>query len=682
MVATRALAWCALCTATQAFVIPAKRSTAPARRASLRPQTIPPLRTTFLPAAPLDTSDEPTDDGFWRDSGTWVIVVCYFLQGALGLSRLALNFYLKDELHLSPGDLAGADGSRDGASYVALSGLVGAASFAAMAAVAKLDRRRSSPERVASGAVALSDVVVDSLVVEKARDEAEAASLQSVAWSSRPAVGSVAGLAGVGLYNACYKEAALSTVILWTTLVSSLLGLAPLALISHANRGWGLDDRVFAGDGVVQSVLGEVGFLPLLVLAAKICPPGIEGALFAALMSIFNAGGLGRRKSARSSRDKMGVTEGDFSNLAPLVVTCALSPAPSIGDVGESRARNCSAVASTFALGLLWPPARRHLSLSTWIMLRPTGPRARFPEPVALFYAAGMLEALDQLHGADFLHADVKPDNDACLRFGSPDDCQFSGKKPKACAALAAAGYGVTLIDYSLAVDLQAFNENQRFESASGSPAQVEQYCWPPRARAPPGAGRSTTTPSAPSSTSSRRRARALRAARGRSTARPSRRGRPAAGARELWADAIAALIDGDGAVDLGALAKRCRAAVDADLASNREAPHAARAAEALPAPARHAAAAGPRRRRRRSSRPACRRRRRPPRRRRWSSAVRAPPSFKREPPKKRKAPSPEPVVRERQNTDRPQRGRKLVSYKEPSSSKKLRNHGPSLKEM
>ena len=44
------------------------------------------------------------------------------------------------------------------------------------------------------------------------------------------AVGSVAGLAGVGLYNACYKEAALSTVILWTTLVSSLLGLAPLAL--------------------------------------------------------------------------------------------------------------------------------------------------------------------------------------------------------------------------------------------------------------------------------------------------------------------------------------------------------------------------------------------------------------------------------------------------------------------
>ena len=65
------------------------------------------------------------------------------------------------------------------------------------------------------------------------------------------AVGSVAGLAGVGLYNALYKEAALSSVILWTSVASAALGLAPLALISHANRDWGIDDRVFSlGDDV------------------------------------------------------------------------------------------------------------------------------------------------------------------------------------------------------------------------------------------------------------------------------------------------------------------------------------------------------------------------------------------------------------------------------------------------
>ena len=39
-----------------------------------------------------------------------LIVVVYFLQGALALSRLATNFYLKDELHLSPAELAALAG--------------------------------------------------------------------------------------------------------------------------------------------------------------------------------------------------------------------------------------------------------------------------------------------------------------------------------------------------------------------------------------------------------------------------------------------------------------------------------------------------------------------------------------------------------------------------------------------
>lgn len=421
--------------------------------------------------APLFTSSVPQQEeesepptGFWRDSGTWVIVVCYFLQGALGLSRLALNFYLKDELQLSPSDLAALTGLASAPwvvkplyglvsdsqpllgyrrkSYVALSGLAGCAAFGAMATVASgTAEALLAANVVASGAVALSDVVVDSLVVEKARDEAEAASLQSVAWSSRyvgaigasllsgealralgargcfaatavlplllcgaalgideapaerragawdegvavlgklkdallspailrPAVflflwqatpncgsaffyfstaavdsgglgfdpdflgkasaaGSVAGLAGVAAYNRFYKTSPLSTVILWSTVASALLGLAPLALVSHANRAWGLDDRLFSlGDDVVQSVLGEIGFLPLLVLAAKICPPGIEGALFAALMSIFNLGGIVSTEAGALLTDKFAITETDFSNLAPLVVTCAAS---------------------------------------------------------------------------------------------------------------------------------------------------------------------------------------------------------------------------------------------------------------------------------------------------------------------------------------------------------------------
>ena len=106
----------------------------------------------------------------------------------------------------------------------------------------------------------------------------------------------------------------------------AIIGLAPLALVSHANRAWGLDDRLFSlGDDVVQSALGEVGFLPLLVLAAKICPPGIEGALFAALMSIFNLGGIVSTEAGALLTDAFHVSETDFSNLSPLIVTCAAS---------------------------------------------------------------------------------------------------------------------------------------------------------------------------------------------------------------------------------------------------------------------------------------------------------------------------------------------------------------------
>jgi len=75
--------------------------------------------------------------------------------------------------------------------------------------------------------------------------------------------------------------------------------------------------------------------------------------------------------------------------------------------------------------------------------------------------------------------ADVKPDN-LCVHFGEPSDLGIR----RSAAAVAAAGYGVSLIDYSLAVDLRAFREpGQRFASGRGSPAQVEEYCWPPARR-------------------------------------------------------------------------------------------------------------------------------------------------------------------------------------------------------
>jgi serine/threonine protein kinase len=101
--------------------------------------------------------------------------------------------------------------------------------------------------------------------------------------------------------------------------------------------------------------------------------------------------------------------------------------------------------------------------------------KMRFTEPVALFYAIGVLEACQEMHLADFIHADIKPDN-LCVSYG---DLTRVGAGPSV-DAIAAAVYNVTLIDYSISVDLRSFDKDQRFLANEGSPCQVKEYSWPP----------------------------------------------------------------------------------------------------------------------------------------------------------------------------------------------------------
>ena len=94
--------------------------------------------------------------------------------------------------------------------------------------------------------------------------------------------------------------------------------------------GWrvlGIPDQWFTfGDDLVLTVLGQLAFMPLLVLAAALCPPGVEGTLFATLMSIFNGGGVVGSELGAGLTSLFGVSESDFANLGPLVLFCNLSP--------------------------------------------------------------------------------------------------------------------------------------------------------------------------------------------------------------------------------------------------------------------------------------------------------------------------------------------------------------------
>ena len=404
--------------------------------------------------------NEPTPELF-------AILTVYFVQGILGLSRLAVSFFLKDELGLSPAEVSALFGIvvlpwvikpvfgffSDGfpifgyrrRPYLILSGILGALAWVGMATVVHSSWAAVTAILLSSLSVAVSDVIVDSLVVERARAEsqAEAGSLQSICWgasafgglitayfsgfllehfttrtvfwitatfplivsgvawliSESPVektdenedgknnnfedvkqqvkllrqaitqkaiwlptaflfiwqatpgsesaffyfttnelhfqpeflgrvrlVTSIAALVGIWIFQRFLKSVPFRVIFAWSTVLSAILGLTTLLLVTHANRALGIDDHWFSlGDSLILTVMGQIAYMPVLVLAARICPPGVEATLFALLMSITNLAGLVSHETGAVLMHYLGVTENNFDKLWLLVTITNLS---------------------------------------------------------------------------------------------------------------------------------------------------------------------------------------------------------------------------------------------------------------------------------------------------------------------------------------------------------------------
>ncbi|MCO5590812.1 hypothetical protein L7F22_044787 [Adiantum nelumboides] len=145
-------------------------------------------------------------------------------------------------------------------------------------------------------------------------------------------VTSIASLAGVGLYNGFLKTVPLRKMFFWTTIIGCGLSLTQLLLVTGVNKQLGISNEWFAmGDTLILTVLGQVSFMPVLVLAARICPPGVEATLFATLMSISNGGGVSGGLLGAWLTQFLGVTSQNFDNLALLLIICnatSLLPLP------------------------------------------------------------------------------------------------------------------------------------------------------------------------------------------------------------------------------------------------------------------------------------------------------------------------------------------------------------------
>lgn len=153
------------------------------------------------------------------------ILTVYFVQGILGLARLAVSFFLKDDLHLSPAQVSLLMGIAalpwvtkpfigffsDGRpifgyrrrSYLVLSGLLGVLAWLSLATVVNDLIGAIIAILGTSLSVAMSDVIVDSVVVERAKSEslAKAGSLQSLTWGFSALGGLSLPISVVGCWN-------------------------------------------------------------------------------------------------------------------------------------------------------------------------------------------------------------------------------------------------------------------------------------------------------------------------------------------------------------------------------------------------------------------------------------------------------------------------------------------------
>eukprot|EP00286_Rhodomonas_abbreviata_P021817 CAMPEP_0181304330 /NCGR_PEP_ID=MMETSP1101-20121128/9093_1 /TAXON_ID=46948 /ORGANISM="Rhodomonas abbreviata, Strain Caron Lab Isolate" /LENGTH=489 /DNA_ID=CAMNT_0023410081 /DNA_START=119 /DNA_END=1588 /DNA_ORIENTATION=- len=153
-------------------------------------------------------------------------------------------------------------------------------------------------------------------------------------------VGSVCNLAAVVLFQAFLKKTAFRPLLIWGTVISTALGLSNLLLVFHTNRQWGIPDTFFCvGESAVQSVVGWVTSMPIIVLAARLCPEGMEGTMYALIMSINNLGGIVGSQFGALICALLGVSSTNLDNFWLLVFIC-----------------NASNILPLFLIG--WIPAR------------------------------------------------------------------------------------------------------------------------------------------------------------------------------------------------------------------------------------------------------------------------------------------------------------------------------------
>ncbi|KAE9025887.1 hypothetical protein PR003_g9117 [Phytophthora rubi] len=130
------------------------------------------------------------------------------------------------------------------------------------------------------------------------------------------AIGFIFLMVGTMMYNMFFTNVSFRRIFMAAQLCLALISLADVVLVTRTNLQLGIPDKAFVlGDHVVADVIGRLKTMPIMVLCAKLCPRGIEGTLFALLMSISNVSYSVSEFWGAFVCDWMGITQDKYEML-------------------------------------------------------------------------------------------------------------------------------------------------------------------------------------------------------------------------------------------------------------------------------------------------------------------------------------------------------------------------------
>jgi hypothetical protein len=137
-------------------------------------------------------------------------------------------------------------------------------------------------------------------------------------------ISSVLSVVGLLLFRKPIATRPVSFTLFWVTVAGTILYLPNIGLVYGLNEWLGISPRVFAViDTTITAPLAQLAMVPMLVLIARSAQPGAEATTFALMASLMNLALSTSQLFTRYLNEAFAVTQADYSNLGPLMITVA-----------------------------------------------------------------------------------------------------------------------------------------------------------------------------------------------------------------------------------------------------------------------------------------------------------------------------------------------------------------------